>query len=150
MGINRYLIIDILFLLLFIYYGYRYRYLTPSFETKTAGITTPRCKKNRKNWRMGHDFGGLLCFGYAALFAVLLGIKNMYVGYGTWMDVTMLVLGILLCVSVPVLVELKLKRDGSDEVEKDERDIGGPGLRDAKAANRKTGGGKRSKNQKKR
>ena len=150
MGINRYLFADILFLMIFFYYGYRYRYLTPSFEKKTAGITTPRCKKNRKNWRMGHDFGGLLCFGYAALFAVLFGVKNLYIGYGTWLDITMVVLGVLMCLSVPLFVELKLGRDGSDEVEEDDRKIGGPGFRDTGPSARKTGGGKRSKKKKKR
>ena len=150
---NRKLLLDIVFTVLFFYYGYKYRYLTPSFETKKGGITTTRMKMNRTNWQMGHEFAGTVCFIYAALMALLLFLKVFYIGYGSWFDWAHLVLEIAAVISLPFLIDIKLRRDGSDDVEKDDKEapVGGPGLRDQIKARKAASGNSygKSKNGKK-
>jgi uncharacterized membrane protein len=133
--LDRNLILDILFAIVFIYYGYKYRYLTPTFEGQ-KGITTPRAKLNKENWKMGHEFAGTICFIYAFVFLVLFAVKNFFIGYGTWLDKIQLVVELLCVLSIPILVEQKLKKDGNNEGLEDSKEKEVLGLRDMRRMQR--------------
>ena len=149
---NRTILIDLLFAMLYTYYGYKFRYLTMSFKSK-KGLATPRARLNEANWKMAHDYGGKLCFIFALVFWALFALKSFYIGYGTWLDYVQLAAEVLSVVLLLVLVELKLKRDGNPEDENPEDDDdprpGAVGVREALRRQREAQGGGKSKNKKK-
>ncbi|MGM9522430.1 MAG: SdpI family protein [Oscillospiraceae bacterium] len=150
MNLNRKLLIDILFVVMFFYYGYKYRYLTPSFKTKKGGLMTPRAKYNPNNWKMGHEFAGIVCFIFAGILAVIFAVKIFYIGYGTWFDWLHIGIELALVVALPFLIEAKLKKDGSNDKVEEPEDIapGTKGLRDYKReqkAKNNPGGKKKKK-----
>ena len=125
---DRSLILDLIFTMLFVYYGYKYRYLTPSYEGK-KGLMTPHTKRNKENWIMGHEFAGMLSFIYAAILAVIFGIKFFFIGYGTWFDWAHLIFEIFCVFSLSFFTDLYVKKHGNSEMDEWEDDKPSPGLR---------------------
>ena len=150
---NQTMIIDLLFAVLYIYYGYRYRYLPMSFESK-KGLATPRARLNETNWKMAQEYGGMLCFIFSGFFWILFAVKVFFIGYGTWFDYVQVGLEVLSVALLILLVELKLKRDGDftdNRVDReDDPRPGTVGVREVMKRRREAeGGGKKGKNKKK-
>ncbi len=123
------LLFDILLAMAFLYYGYKYRYLTPDWESM-RGVVTKHTKMNRENWKIGHAFAGTLCFCYSGAFFVTLALKYFVIGYeNSRVLYAQIAAAFLMILSVPFATEAWTKKHGSEKNEyKRERT---KGLRDA-------------------